>query len=178
MFTSIIADSSAGLTIGSVAICTAVSLILGFVIACIHKSDGVASKNFLISLVLLPTLVQVVIMLVNGNLGTSVAVLGAFSLVRFRSAPGSAKEISCIFFSMAVGLATGTGYVVFAAIITIIVGIVLFLLSKISFGEAPACRKEFRVTIPENVDSPVAFADILQEFTQQFMLNDVRFISL
>ena len=106
-------------------------------------------------------------MLVNGNLGTSVAVLGAFSLVRFRSAPGSAKEISSIFFSMAVGLATGTGYVVFAAIITIVIGIVLLILSKTNFGEAPACRKELRVTIPENVDYTSAFEDIFNEFTKK-----------
>ena len=105
------------LTIQNALLCAVVSLLLGLVIACLYGLQGACSKNFMMTLVLLPVLVQMVIMLVNGNLGTSVAVLGAFSLVRFRSVPGSSKEMAVIFFAMAVGLATGTGFLGFAEVI-------------------------------------------------------------
>lgn len=95
-------------------LCTAASLLLGLVIAWIFHMQGESSKGFKISLMVLPLLVQAVIMMVNGNLGTSVAVLGAFSLVRFRSQPGSSKEICGVFFAMAVGLATAMGCIGFA----------------------------------------------------------------
>ena len=95
-------------------------------------SVGRCSKNFAITLVTLPVLVQVVIMMVNGNLGTSVAILGAFGLVRFRSVPGTSKEISCVFFAMAMGLATGMGYITFALLITVVIGVLLLILTKTS----------------------------------------------
>ena len=134
MFSSIINES---LNIETVLICTAVSLVLGLVIAVVYMISGDRySKNFVTTLVVLPALVQVVIMMVNGNLGTSVAVLGAFGLVRFRSVAGSSREIASIFFVMAVGLATGMGYVAFAVLIVVIIALVFILLSKIKFGEA------------------------------------------
>ncbi|WP_308415551.1 DUF4956 domain-containing protein [Sporanaerobium hydrogeniformans] len=111
MFTSVLEGISGGLTLNTALLCTTVSIILGLFIAWVYMAQGTYSKNFTASLVILPVLIQLVIMMVNGNLGTSVAVLGAFSLVRFRSVPGSSKEISAIFFAMAIGLATGMGYV-------------------------------------------------------------------
>ena len=132
MFTSIFATT--GLTFPTAMACTATSLALGLIIALIYIRTDAFSKNFAVTLVLLPALVQAVIMMVNGNLGTGVAVAGAFSLVRFRSVPGSSKDICCIFFAMAVGLATGTGYLLFAAILTVVLGIMLFALSASRFG--------------------------------------------
>ena len=118
MITSILNNMEGSLTIQNALLCAFVSLALGFVIALIYGLQGAGSKNFMVTLVMLPVLVQMVIMLVNGNLGTSVAVLGAFSLVRFRSVPGTSKEMAVIFFAMAVGLATGTGFLGFAAVMT------------------------------------------------------------
>ncbi|MFR1759956.1 MAG: DUF4956 domain-containing protein, partial [Christensenellaceae bacterium] len=114
MFDSVLTDTTASgatLSLASFGICTACSLALGAAIAWLYAFRSRASKSFVVTLALLPAMVQLVIMLVNGNLGTGVAVMGAFSLVRFRSVPGSAREISSIFLAMAVGLATGTGYV-------------------------------------------------------------------
>lgn len=179
MFTTIIDTATTGqMTISTALICTFVSLILGLVIALVYMAHGTYSKNFVITLALLPAMVQIVIMLVNGNLGTSVAVLGAFSLIRFRSVPGSSREISSIFFSMAVGLATGTGYVVFAAVITIIISLVMLILCRSPFGEHKLLDKELRITIPENLDYSEIFDDIFSAYTKKVSLERVKTTNL
>ena len=117
IFASILpSETAAGFSVSGFLICTAASILLGVIIAllCMFRSN--CSKSFVVTLALLPAIVQMVIMLVNGNLGTGVAVMGAFSLVRFRSIPGTAKEIASIFLAMAVGLATGMGYLAAAAV--------------------------------------------------------------
>ena len=116
MFNSII---SSGLTIVNFSICIVVAIILGLVVAFFHMKTTRSNHNFINTLVILPALVTIVILLVNGNLGTSVAVVGAFSLVRFRSIPGNSKEILDVFFAMSIGLALGTGYIAFAIIYTL-----------------------------------------------------------
>lgn len=139
---------------------------------------GKYTKNFSIALVILPVLIQVVIMLVNGNLGTSVAVLGAFSLVRFRSVPGSSKEICSIFFAMAIGLATGMGYLTFALLATVIVGLIFVILYKTSFGEVKQDEKELRITIPENLDYTEIFDDLFETYTTEYALDKVKTTNL
>lgn len=178
MFTSIIASVTGSLTIETALICTVVSLILGGIIAVIYMTQGTYTKSFIITLILLPALVQAVIMVVNGNLGAGVAVMGAFSLVRFRSIPGSSKEISSIFFAMVVGLATGMGYITYAVLITVIIGLALFLLSRFSFGDKKNINKELRVTIPENLDYTDVFDDIFKKYTKNVTLTKVKTTNL
>lgn len=122
MLESILNETASSITMTHMAVCTAVSLGLGFVLAGIHTYRNQSSRNFLMTLVLLPVIVQMVIMLVNGNLGTGVAVMGAFSLVRFRSMPGNAREISSVFLAMAVGLADGMGYIGIGILMMAVVG--------------------------------------------------------
>ncbi|MCI8638737.1 MAG: DUF4956 domain-containing protein [Coprococcus sp.] len=178
MFTSIFSSVTGTLTIQDMLLCTIVSIILGFVISIIYMYQGTYTKNFAVTLVLMPVLVQLVIMLVNGNLGTSVAVLGTFGLVRFRSAPGSAREIAGIFFAMAIGLATGTGYLTFAAIMTVIIGLLFLVLGKTSFGESKYSEKDLRVTIAENLDYTEIFEDIFEKYTSRCMLQRVKTTNL
>ena len=116
--------------------------------------------------------------MVNGNLGTGVAVLGAFSLIRFRSVPGNAKDIACIFFSMAVGLATGMGYITFAALITVVVSVFYMLLSKTKFGESESPEKELKVIIPENLDYTEIFDDLFTKYTKKSSLEKVKTTNL
>lgn len=176
MFQSILtsAATTAGLTMGEAAICTGASVVLGLIIALIYIAQGEHSKNFVVTLALLPTLVQVVMMMVNGNLGTGIAVMGAFSLVRFRSVPGSSKEIISIFFAMAIGLATGMGYITFAAAMTVIIGAVLFILSKTSFGANSTKDKDLRITIPESLNFTDAFDDVFEKYTVSHELVRVK----
>ena len=128
MLKSLFSNTSSSIELWAILICTLVSIILGIIVAYTHKKTSKYSKNFLITLAILPVLVQSVMIMVNGNLGTSVAIVGAFSLVRFRSLPGTSKEILSVFFAMAIGLATGMGHIFFATIMTFIVSIAIMLL--------------------------------------------------
>lgn len=162
------------LTIKNILLCMVVSLILGFCIAAVYMFRNTYSKNFVATLVLLPVMVQSVIFLVNGNLGTGVAVMGAFSLIRFRSVPGSAKEIGVIFFAMAVGLATGMGYLGYAVLFTVIISGFMLLLAAIPFGEQKCSLKDLKVTIPENLDYSGIFDDLFSQYTTDSKLLRVR----
>ncbi len=153
---------------------TGAGLLLGFVIALFYMYKSTYNKQFVVTLVLLPAIVGAVIAIVNGNVGTGIAVMGAFSLVRFRSIPGTAKEIGFIFFSMAVGLATGMGYVLYAAVFTVLVGAVSMLLFAGNFGEPKQTCKQLRITIPESLDYSGLFDDLFAEFTTQHKLKRVK----
>ena len=173
MFTSIITANS--LTLGVAMMCTAVSIVLGIIIAGAYMlCEKNYSKNYIITLALLPALVEVVIMLVNGNLGTGVAIMGAFSLVRFRSMPGNAKEIAGVFFSMVVGLATGMGYLTFAGLITVVLGVILVVLSRTGFGKKKAGDMDLRITIPEHLDYVDVFDEVFSKYTKSSELVRVK----
>ena len=178
MFTSTLNGIEGTLTIQSALLCTIVSLVLGIFIAVIYMLQGIYTKNFVVTLAILPVLVQLVIMPVNGNAGTSVAVLGTFSLIRFRSVPGNSREIVSIFFSMAVGLATGMGFLTFAAMMAVLTGVVFLLLMKAPFGESGSKEKDLRITIAENLDYTGIFEDIFQKYTSKCSLQRVKTTNL
>ena len=164
MFTSII-DINSGLTGKTALICTLASLVFGAVAMLIYRiNNKAASKNLMVSLVVLPTLVQAVIMLVNGSVGAGIAVMGAFNLVRFRSTPGSSRDICYIFYAMGIGLATGMGYLGFAGMITLAVGIVLVALSFIPAFSVGNKAKLLRILIPEDMNYTDCFDDIFAEY--------------
>ena len=178
MLTSMLNTTTETIQIGTVLTCTGAALVLGLIIALIYMSDGKYSKNFTVSLVILPALIQTIITMVNGNLGTSVAVLGAFSLVRFRSVPGNSKDISYIVFAMAVGLATGVGFIGFAALMTLMIGITFLILSKTKFGEQKNLEKELKITIPGDLDYTAIFDDLFDKFTKKINLEIVKTTNL
>ena len=134
------------------------------------------TKSFVITLALLPAVVCVVIMLVNGNVGTGVAVAGAFSLVRFRSVPGTAKEICTLFLAMGAGLIAGMGYLGFAVLFTIAMCAVFVLYNSLDFGtkKNAATFKTFTITIPEDLDYSGVFDDVFAEFTRSHDLVRVK----
>ncbi len=174
MFESILSQTAGTLSITSALICMGTSIILGVLIACVHMYTTRYNKNFVITLSILPVMVQVIIMMVNGNLGTSVAVLGAFSLVRFRSMPGNSREIVSIFFAMGIGLAVGMGHILFASVITVLVSIVLVVLSKTKFGERDTHEKKLKIVIPEDLDYSNVFDDLFEKYTKTNELEKVK----
>lgn len=175
IFNSILSTSTtASFNISGIFWCTLGSLLFGAVIALVYGFRNHASKSFVITLALLPAIVQLVITLVNGNLGTGVAVMGAFSLVRFRSVPGTAKEICCIFLAMAVGLATGMGYLVWAAVFTVILCGALIVYTILPFGESKQAEKDLKITIPEGLDYSGVFDDLMSKYTSKWCLLEVR----
>ncbi|MEI5992495.1 DUF4956 domain-containing protein [Candidatus Enterococcus mansonii] len=175
MLSSLLVESSVSLSFKQLLICIASSIVLGLLVSCVHMYRNVYSKNFVITLAVLPLLVQLVIMLVNGNLGTGVAVLGAFSLIRFRSVAGGAREITSIFWSMGIGLATGMGYVGYVVIYSLGITLFLLLLNTIHFGEKQkATEREIKITIPEDLDYPDLFDDLFQHYTYSANLDSVK----
>lgn len=178
MLDDFLSVSMSDLSIVGYIICTAASLAYGFLIALIHMFRNRYSKNFIITLVILPAVVQAIIMLVNGNLGTGVAVMGAFGLVRFRSVPGNSREIASIFLAMAVGLATGMGYVGVAGVMVLCIGIAMLLMVGIAFGESGSKNKELKIMIPENLEYDGLFDDILNQFTGHYKLLRVRTVNM
>jgi len=159
--------------------CSLASVALGIIIAgCYMLCSERYSKNFVVTLAVLPILVQSVIMMVNGNLGTGVAILGAFGLVRFRSIPGNAKEIGTVFFAMATGLSTGMGYIGYAVLITIIVAGMFIILSKVKFGDKKEIGKQLRITVPENINYTGLFDDIFDKYANSAKLDRVKTTNL
>lgn len=155
-------------------ICTAVSLILGCAIAAAFAFRNRCSKGFLLTLILLPAIVQTVITLVNGNLGAGVAVAGAFSLVRFRSMPGTAREICALFQAMMLGLATGMGYVGIAAVMTAVLCLAQLAFILLPAGNGMDREKSLHVTIPENMDYTGVFDDLFDTYTARHELVKVK----
>lgn len=175
MLTSLFSGDASTLVFSELLICTLVSIVLGVLVAGVHMVKNAYSKNFIITLSVLPVLVQSVIMLVNGNLGTGVAILGAFSLIRFRSVPGGSRDIASVFWAMGIGLATGMGYVGYVITFSIIVAIFLLVLYKLPFGEAGNnVKRELKITIPEDLDYPDLFEDIFEKYTNKATLESVR----
>lgn len=161
-------------TFSSYIICTVVSLVLGLIIALSSGFKSRQTRSFLLSLFLLPAIVQTVIMLVNGSVGTGIAVMGAFSLVRFRSVPGSAKEIVSIFLAMATGLATAMGYVFLASLFVIIVCAVMMLSSFVKIKEKDDLVRELRITVPEDLNYAHSFDDLFETYTKSVKLVTVK----
>ena len=155
-------------------LCAAASVVLGILTALVATRGARSSQSFCITVALLPLAVQMVIMLVNGNLGAGVAVAGAFGLVRFRSAPGSAREIAAIFCAMALGLATGMGYLVLAALFFAVFAAVLLVLTALKFGEGDGAERVLKITIPENLDYDGLFADIFEKYLRTCTLEQVK----
>ena len=151
-----------------------VALVLGLVVAKVYQYKTVYSKSFVMSLALLPALIAVVIFLVNGSLGAGVAVMGAFSLIRFRSAPGGAKELVSIFLAMTIGIAIGMGYLVFAGAFTLIMSVAIILLETINFGQMKHSIRQLTIVIPESLDYESIFDDIFDKATNHLELASVK----
>lgn len=160
-------------TLQSFIISSVAAIIMGIVVALTFTHKGKSSHTFAFALALMPLAVQVVIMIVNNNIGTGIAVAGAFNLVRFRSAPGSAKEIAAIFIAMGIGLACGAGFVGIAVMLCIIACLLTMLYSALNLGETKKVR-ELRILIPENLDYTGIFDDIFEEYTQSVELVQVK----
>ncbi|MDR1836337.1 MAG: DUF4956 domain-containing protein [Treponema sp.] len=155
-------------------LCTVCSCVFGFAAAMLYMFRNKYSRSMAVTLVLLPVTVQVIIMVVNGNIGAGIAVAGAFSLVRFRSVPGNARDICSLFFAMALGLVTGMGFLFYAFIFLLMFAAVSLLLIFVRFGQGGTDIRVMRITIPENLDYDGLFDDILQKYTASFDLEKVR----
>lgn len=170
-------DTSATTTIapGDFLLCIGTALLVGLILSLSYLYRSHCSGSFLITLALLPAAVCVVIMMVNGNVGTGVAVAGAFSLVRFRSLPGTAKEITALFLAMTAGLIIGMGYLAFGLLFTLILCAALLVLQRLDPGSRRNnAYRTVSITIPEDLDYAGIFDDIFREYTLSSRLVRVK----
>ena len=165
---------TAGITAASFTVCLIAALALGALVAAVYMYKNTGTQSMAVTLALLPAMVQIIILLVNGNLGAGVAVSGAFGLVRFRSAPGSARDITCIFLAMTLGLATGMGYIGIAVMTGVVMCLLLLVYAAMSFGRRPEEEKELKITIPENLDYEGLFDDLFQKYAENCSLEKVK----
>jgi hypothetical protein len=165
------------MTVSGIALCTITSFAAGVLTALAYTFRNVYQKGFVAALALLPVIIQSIIMLVNGNVGTGIAVMGAFSLVRFRSVPGTAKEMASIILAMALGLAAGTGHIWYAIIFAVIINGAILLLSFAGFGETKTALRSLKIVIPEDLDYHVVFKDIFAEYTGMASLEKVKTVN-
>lgn len=169
-------DSTVIISVTDFLLCLGSSLVLGLIMALCYMYRMRYTKSFVVTLALLPAVVCVVIMMVNGNVGTGVAVAGAFSLVRFRSAPGTAKEIGALFLAMGAGLIAGMGYLGFATLFTVIMCLIFVIYNRLDFGakKIAAMYKTFNITIPEDLDYSGVFEEVFEEYTSSCDLVHVK----
>lgn len=162
------------LTLSSLLLCFGAAMVLGVLTALVFRAGSKTSSSFFLTLSLLPLMIAVIIMLVNGNVGAGVAVAGAFALVRFRSVPGTAREIAAIFCCMAEGLAVGMGYVGVAAILFVCVAALTLALTFTGFGKPAASQKQLKITIPESLDYNALFDDIFAKYGVKAQLVRIK----
>lgn len=164
------------LAVSDFLLCIGCALAIGAILAAAYTYRTRYTKSFVATLALLPAVVSVVIMMVNGNLGAGVAVAGAFSLVRFRSVPGSAKEIGAIFLAMGTGLVVGMGYLAYALLFAVVLSAISMLYSRLSLGarKKAAQYKTLHITIPEDLDYTGVFDDLLREYATEWELVQVK----
>ena len=169
-------DMTAVISLGEFLLCVGTALAAGLVLALCFMYRSRYTKSFVITLALLPAVVCVVIMMVNGNVGAGVAVAGAFSLVRFRSVPGTGKEITMLFLAMGAGLVCGMGYLAFALLFTVLMCAITLLYNRVDFGarKNTARYKTLNITIPEDLDYTGVFEEILNEYASSWELVRVK----
>ena len=167
-------DTAAVISLTDFLLCLGCALVLGLILAWAHTILGRCTRSFIVTLALLPAVVCVVIMMVNGNVGAGVAVAGAFSLVRFRSVPGTAREITMLFLAMGSGLMAGMGYLGFSLVFTAIMTLGVILWSRLDFTDKSALYKTLSITIPEDLNYTDVFEPILREYASEVELIRVK----
>ena len=169
------AETASVISVADFLLCVGCSLVIGLILAAMYMYRTRYTKSFVATLALLPAVVCVVIMMVNGNVGTGVAVAGAFSLVRFRSVPGTAKEIGVLFLAMGAGLIAGMGYLGFAFLFALILSAASMVYSRLDFGLKKAERyKTLHITIPEDLNYTDVFDEIFQKYAAVWELIQVK----
>ena len=167
-------ELTAVISVADFLLCLGFSLLLGLLLALAYMYRTRYTKSFVVTLALLPAVVCVVIMMVNGSIGTGLAVAGTFALVRFRSVPGTAREIAAIFTAVAIGLAMGMGMLGVAVVFFLLAAAAVLALTKLHFGAMPENAKVLRITVPEDVDYESALPDVFRAHHVTATLEKVR----
>ena len=166
------------LTLGQFLLAIGASMILGFIASLVFMFRNTYTKSFITALILIPAIETVVIMLVNDNLGVGLSVAGSFALIRFRSVKGNAKELSAVFLAMTIGIICGTGYIAVAAIFTLMLCLVMFLLALTGFGKASENDRYLKITVPESLNYDEVFEGVLDKYCSIWELESIKTLTL
>ncbi len=174
LFTSGIGET---LTISKTLLILLAALVCGLAVSQLyiftHKKEA-GSQSFPISLIMLPAIIAIIILLIGDNIARAFSLAGAFSLIRFRSAPGEPEDIAYIFFTLAVGLACGMGYIGYAALFVIILGSVMLILHRFKYAKPKHAAMLLKLSVPENLNYEGLFDDILDRYTNTWQMNRVK----
>jgi hypothetical protein len=176
LFNSTLSASATELTLSNALITIVISIVLGGIISLtyMYTNRSGFSQNFTLTMVLLPTIVAIIILLIGSNIARAFSLAGAFSIIRFRSAPGDPKDIAYVLFTMAAGLAVGTGYYGYAILFTIMLCVMMIILNRLNFGSRKTMQRTLKVTIPENLGYEEAFNEVFNRFGVQQELKKIR----
>jgi len=173
LFHSLASDTT--LTLPQALLTFGVAIVLGAAISWTYmKTQAGYSPSFTLTMMVLPTIVAIIILLIGSNIARAFSLAGAFSIIRFRSAPGDSKDISYVLFSMAAGLACGVGAYGYAALFTLGLCGLMFVLKAAGFGAAKSPVKTLKITIPENLGYEEAFDEVFRRFKVDYELKRVR----
>ena len=180
LFEGIFDSAAVKVSVTDFLLCIGISLLMGLFIAFIYMYRSHYTRSFIVTMALLPAVVCVVIMMVNGNLGAGVAVAGVFNLVRFRSVPGTAKEIGTVFLAMGAGLIAGMGYLGYAVLFTLVLGLAMLLFNVLGLGYSrkPSLEKTLRITIPEDLNYTDVFTDLMEQYTTRYEMVTMKTTNL
>lgn len=153
------------------------SIILGLLISVVYiKTNNNSNHNsgFITTLVMLPVIISIIILLVGNNVARAFSLAGAFSIIRFRSAPGQPKDIAYVFFTLAIGLTCGMGYITYAVLFTIILSAVMVGLHLTKFAEQKSKTMQLKITVPEDLNFEGVFEEVLENYTASYNIEKIR----
>ncbi|CAM3548069.1 DUF4956 domain-containing protein [Marinicrinis lubricantis] len=153
-----------------------VSFMLGGMISYTYMKTNPAgySQSFTLTMVLLPAIVAIIILLIGSNIARAFSLAGAFSIIRFRSAPGDPKDIAYVLFTMAAGLACGVGMFGYGVLFTVCLCLLMWILGKTNYGASKSDQKVLKVTIPESLGYEEAFDEVFKQYGVDYELKKVR----
>jgi len=172
-----IASAGTSISLANAMLTIVVSFVLGGIISSTYMKTcrkGSCSQNFALALVLVPSVIAIIILLIGSNVARAFSLAGAFSIIRFRSAPGDPKDIAYVLFSMAAGLACGVGFYGYAVLFTLVLCLLMLTLHLLNFGAKMSSQKLLKIIIPEDLDFEGAFDEVFEVYTTNYMLRKVR----
>ncbi|MCD8391011.1 MAG: DUF4956 domain-containing protein [Firmicutes bacterium] len=177
LFNVTLANTSDDITLFAALIAMAVSLVLGCVIAFTYKltqEEELYQRSLAVTLVMLPIILSVIILFIGSNIARAFSLAGTLSIIRFRSAPGDAKDIGYIFFDIAAGLACGVGLYGYGAVFVVVLCIALIIIEKNHLFTAKTVHKHLKIMVPEDLNVEGAFDDILKKYTKNYKILKIQ----
>lgn len=177
LFNEILADTEEMISFSTSVWAMVISLVFGCVIAFTYKltqDEEYYQRSLAITLVMLPIILSVIILFIGSNIARAFSLAGTLSIIRFRSAPGDAKDIGFIFFDIAAGLACGVGLYGYGAVFVLVLCAALVIVEKAHLFKPKNVQKSLKILVPEDLNIDGAFDDILDRYTKKHSVSRIQ----